>query len=61
MKKTYIIPKSCFVTLETEQLIATSFSKNDTTLDGNNNTGSGGNDDSQWTNRQSSIWDAWSD
>lgn len=61
MKKTYIIPKSLFVALDAEDLIATSLGKNDNTeLDGSDNTGSGGNDNSQWTTHQS-IWDYWKD
>lgn len=61
MKKTYIIPKSLFVALDAEDLIATSLGKNDKNeLDGSDNSGSGGSDNSQWTTHQS-IWDYWKD
>lgn len=62
MKKIYLKPKSTHIALGAEQLIATSLGKNDTIIDGNDNSGSGGNDNSQWTQKQSgnSLWDTWS-
>lgn len=57
MKKMYIIPTAKAFSISTESLMATSL----TVDNSDDNAISGDGDDQAWTNRQSSIWDAWSD
>lgn len=57
MKKIYMTPRSRYVALDTESLIANSFKVDNS--DGNAITGGDGDD--AWTQHQQSIWDYWKD
>lgn len=57
MKKTYFSPRTHYVELSTESLIATSFKVDNS--DDHAITGEGGND--AWSQHQNPIWDDWSE